>query len=107
MGADGTYAIAARWSDRFAAAYAIAGFAPLLVDDLAGRLRRIPMRIFHGATDERVPVDRSRQLVDALKKIGTAVEYTEYADTHHGPAAEKAYAEEDFVTWLLAHQRKR
>ena len=106
MGAAGTYAIAARWPDRFAAAYAIAGAAPQPVDDVAGRLRHIPIRIFHGETDERVPVDKSRQLVAALERVGAGVEYTEYADTHHGPAAEKAYAKEDFVTWLLAHQRK-
>jgi predicted peptidase len=107
MGADGTYAIAAQWPDRFAAVYAIAGFIPLPVEELAAHLRAIPIRIFHGETDESVPVEQSRQLVAALKKVGATVEYIEYADTHHGPAAEKAYAKEDFVTWLLAHQRKR
>jgi len=107
MGADGTYAIAARWPGRFAAAYAIAGTVPMRVDEVAAPLSKVPMRIFHGETDERVPVDRSRQLVAALKKAGADVEYIEYPDTHHGPAAEKAYARDDFVTWLLARQRAR
>jgi len=107
MGADGTYAIAARWPGRFAAAYAIAGFVPLRVDELTAQLRQLPMRIFHGESDERVPVDRSRQLVTTLRKIGARVEYTEYPNTRHGPAAEKAYAEDNFVTWLLAHHRSQ
>jgi len=106
MGANGTYAIAARWPDRFAALYAIAGEPPLGVADLAGRLRAIPMRIFHGEADERVPVDRSRELVAALENIGAPVEYIEYPATRHGPAAERAYARDDFVAWLLARHRR-
>src|SRR5262249_29882312 len=102
MGADGTYAIAARWPDRFAAVYAIAGFVPRPVEELAAHLRAIPIRIFHGETDESVPVEQSRQLVAVLKKVGAAVEYIEYADPPPAPAAEKAYAKEDFVIWLLA-----
>jgi predicted peptidase len=93
MGGTGVYDIAARLPDRFAALVAISGVVPLDDSTLVKRIQHIPITIFHGASDERVPVEGARRLVPDLKKAGAAVKYTEYADTRHGPTAEKTYAD--------------
>jgi len=105
MGGAGVYAIASRWPNRFAGLIAIAGPVPADVDTLAAGIRHIPIRIFHGGADERVPVSQSRQLAAALKKADAPVQYTEYADAHHGPAAEMAYADPQLLRWLLEQRR--
>jgi predicted peptidase len=106
MGADGVYAIGARWPGRFAALVAIAGVQALDRTDPLRGLRGMPMRVFQGAQDKSVPVERARQLVAALKTLGVAVDYTEYPDATHGPTAERAYADQSLLDWLLAQRRK-
>lgn len=43
----------------------------------------IPLYIFHGDRDQRVPVDQSRKYYKALKKAGKTVEYNEIPDLWH------------------------
>jgi predicted peptidase len=105
MGADGVYTVAGRWPDRFAALIAISGVGPVDDADLLRRLRGLPLKVFQGAEDERVPVEGARQLVAALKKAGVAVDYTEYPDVRHGPTAERTYANVSLLEWLLAQHR--
>jgi dipeptidyl aminopeptidase/acylaminoacyl peptidase len=47
---------------------------------------RCPMMIIHGATDPRVPIGESEQIVAALKKRNVPVEYLRYEDEGHGLA---------------------
>jgi predicted peptidase len=105
MGGAGVYDIAARWPERFAALVAISGFVPQDDNALVQRLRLIPLRIVHGANDERVPVDGARRFAADLKNAGASVQYSEYPDTRHGPTAEKAYADHMVIDWLLSQRR--
>jgi predicted peptidase len=127
MGATGAYRIAYRWPTRFAALAMIAGRVDtfdqpdeereadrkanqfVTVADpfaaLAAKLKPLPIRIFHGDADERVPVEHSRRLVAALKTAGGNVQYREFPGATHVGAAGQAYADETLVSWLLA-QRK-
>jgi predicted peptidase len=127
MGAIGAYRFAYRWPDKFAAVVAIAGavetatsYPAETIDSdrranpfvtaanpfeaLAHRIRHLPIWIFHGAADETVPVEQSRRLVPALKAAGANVRYTEYEDTNHAGGAQKAYADPEMMTWLLAQR---
>lgn len=57
----------------------IGGLSPLdHVKDAA-----IPIYIFHGDRDQRVPVNQSRKYYKALKKAGKSVEYNEIPDLWH------------------------
>jgi predicted peptidase len=105
MGGQGVYEMAARWPNRFAALVVISGFMSPDHDDVVSRIRGVPLKVFHGATDERVPVRDARQLAAALKTAGAPVEYIEYPHTHHGPTAEKTYADPNLMKWLLAQHR--
>ena len=42
-----------------------------------------PIRIFHGAADDYVPIAGCRAYVDRLRKAGKDVSLTEYPDAHH------------------------
>ena len=42
-----------------------------------------PIRIFHGAADDYVPVGPCRAYVDRLRRAGKDVSLTEYPDAHH------------------------
>ena len=57
----------------------IAGLSPLDVAKDAS----IPIYIFHGDRDQRVPIEQSRKYVSALKRAGKDVEYTEIVDLWH------------------------
>jgi len=57
----------------------VAGLSPLAhVKDA-----NIPIYIFHGDRDQRVPVNQSRKYYKALKKAGKDVEYNEIPDLWH------------------------
>jgi predicted peptidase len=130
MGATGAYRIAFRWPNRFAAIAAIAGRVdtsavqtysdrekdadrkanPFVTASdpfaaLAERIRQLPVRIYHGDADENVPVEQSRRLVAALKAAQGAVQYQEYSGATHIGAADKAYADQELITWLLSQHR--
>ncbi len=57
----------------------IAGLSPLDHAEEA----RIPIFIFHGDRDQRVPIEQSRKYVSALKKAEKDVEYLEIPDLWH------------------------
>jgi predicted peptidase len=128
MGAVGVYRIAYRWPDKFAALVCIAGrveegkdYSPQEVEidrrtnpfviapdpfaALALRIRKLPIWIFHGDQDQTSPVEPSRQLTAALKSAGADVRYTEYPGAGHVPAAAKAYADRNMISWLLKQHR--
>jgi dienelactone hydrolase len=42
-----------------------------------------PLRIFHGAADNYVPIEPCRKYVERLRRAGTDVQLTEYPGAHH------------------------
>jgi dipeptidyl aminopeptidase/acylaminoacyl peptidase len=57
----------------------IGGLSPL---DRAAEAT-IPIFIFHGERDQRVPIEQSEKFVSALKRAGKDVEYLEVVDLWH------------------------
>jgi len=103
LGGYGTWDIIAKHPDVFAAA------VPLCGGGDASRIvaaRRMPIWAFHGAKDEAVPVTESRELVTALKRVGSPVKYTEYNGVGHDVWT-RAYADKDLADWLFAQRRAR
>jgi dienelactone hydrolase len=52
------------------------------IDD--GEVSDRPIRLFHGAADDYVPVAPCRAYVERLRQRGKDVQLTEYPDAHHG-----------------------
>ncbi len=104
MGGMGTYEMLSRLPNRFEAASAICGGGePSLTVRYAATTS---LWIFHGAKDDVVLPEHSRQMYEALKKAGAAVRYTEYPNANHN-SWDPAFAEKDLLAWLFSHSLKK
>lgn len=100
MGGMGTFELAARKSDMFAAAFSICGGGH------AARARQIagnvPMWIFHGAKDDVVLPAHSTEMVIAIREQGGIAKYTLYKDANHN-SWDPTFAETELVSWLFSN----
>lgn len=69
--------------------------------EVAQKIGRTPVWMFHGAKDRFVPVAEARELFNTLRLQGTNVRYTEYSELGHR-CWKRAYAEPGLWRWLLA-----
>jgi len=101
MGGFGAWLYGAARVDKFAAILPICGGGK--IDD-APALAKIPIWAFHGAEDSVVKPEKSREMVEAVKKAGGDVKYTEYPGVNHN-SWDKAYGDEEAIAWLLKQSR--
>jgi predicted peptidase len=71
---------------------------------VAERVKAIPTWVFHGSADDLIPVSESRKMVEALKRLGATVRYTEFEGVEHN-SWDRAYAESELWTWLFSQRR--
>lgn len=100
QGGHGTWAIAARHPDLFAAIAPICGWGD---QSIARKLAKMPIWVFHGEKDEVVSVERSRDMEKYLQEIGGSCKLTIYPGVGHG-SWDPAYAEPDLPKWFLQHR---
>jgi len=101
MGGFGTWQLAIRNPERFAAIAPICGGGD---PDDVDPIRNLPTWIFHGGKDPLVPVKRSDEMADALKKTGGRVRYTVYPDAGHDSWTD-TYANQNLYDWFLKQRR--
>lgn len=101
MGGYGTWDWGTEHPERFAALIPICGAGS---KSQMPKLKTMPIWVFHCADDPTVNVSNSRTLVDALKAIGSNVQYTEYPSGGHD-AWTRTYANADVYTWLLKQHK--
>ncbi|HEX8637658.1 MAG TPA: prolyl oligopeptidase family serine peptidase [Pyrinomonadaceae bacterium] len=109
MGGYGVWHFAAEHPNQFAALVSICGGSPILTGDrfapVAGKVGATPAWIFHGDADPIVPVSESREMVKALKAVGSNVKYSEFAGVGHNVWM-NALAEKQLLPWLLSNRLK-
>ena len=101
MGGNGTWTIAAEQPEKWAAIVPICGWGN---PKDAEKIKDIPCWCFHGDKDTAVKVERSQEMIEALKKAGGKPKYTEYPGVGHN-SWDAAYADKDLWKWL-AEQKK-
>lgn len=101
MGGFGTWDFIARYPEKFAAAVPICGGGD---EKTASSISQIPIWCFHGSKDKVVKVERSRNMIDAIKDSGGNPKYTEYQDLGH-LCWSRAYSEEELFKWLFIQKR--
>lgn len=101
MGGFGAFDALMRRPDLFAAGMPLCGGGD---PNHAERIKNIPLWVFHGRLDEAVPPHFSVKMVDALKKTGSKVQYTEYSTLGHN-VWDVTYYNPAVLEWLFA-QRK-
>ena len=70
------------------------------------RLRDLPIWVFHGGKDGVVPVERSEEMVAALRKAGGRVRFTVNPEAGHDSWT-ATYDDERLYEWLLRQRRGR
>ena len=104
MGGAGAWLLGARHPERFSSLAPICGWVSARSDEdrwsLLGRLREIPIWIFHGSADTIVPVDASRSMAAALRNAGADVRYTELAGVGHN-SWDEAYGNSELLEWMI------
>ncbi len=101
MGGFATWAYLAAEPGRFAAAVPICGGGDPAD---AARFKDMPIWVFHGGKDDAVPIQRSEEMVDALKKLGSTVKFTIYPTVDHFSWI-PAYKTTELFEWLLQQKR--
>lgn len=102
MGGMGTYELLWRMPDTFAAAFAICGGSD--INKVVDSTHNTALWIFHGAKDDIVPPQLSRDLYNEAKAAGNEVKYTEYPDANHGSWI-NVFQSTDLIPWLYNHKR--
>ena len=100
MGGYGSWAIACKYPERFAAIVPICGGGNPFI---ANNLKDVPVWAFHGAKDKVVPLMQSKVMVNAVNKAGGNAKLTVYPDTGHNSWVQ-AYDDQELYKWLLSHR---
>jgi len=104
MGGYGTWRLAAAEPDLFAAAIPICGGGDPKM--MAESLANLPVWAFHGERDRAVPVEKSKEMVAAIRDAGgQEVQLTLYPEAAHDSWTQ-TYDNPEVWKWLLSHQRE-
>jgi predicted peptidase len=101
MGGFGTCATVAARPDLFAAAMPVCGGGN---PEWAARYRSTAFWFTHGNADPWVPVEKSRQMVRAMREAGQVVRYTELSGVGHD-AWTPTYNSDLTLNWLFSQRR--
>jgi predicted peptidase len=101
MGGFGTWDVIQRHPERFAAAVPICGGGD---PAHAGKIAQILIWAYHGDKDAVVNVERSRDMIAAIKDAGGTPRYTELPGVEHDSWT-AAYTNPDLYTWMFAQTR--
>ena len=101
MGGFGTWDLAARMPERFAAILPVCGGGD---ERVAGRIAALPTWCFHGDADKAVPVARSRSMIAAVRTAGGQPIYSELPGVGHDSWT-SAYRDPFVLDWLFTQRR--
>lgn len=104
MGGEGTWSLAAADPQRWAAIVPICHGGNTAT---AARLKDVPCWCFHGVADKVIPIQRSRDMIQAIKDAGGQPLFWELSGVDHASCADHAYAIPDLIEWLLQQNRRR
>lgn len=100
MGGYGTWATATAFPELFAAAIPLCGGGD---PEDVGRIKGLPIWVFHGTSDTVVPIARSEEMVAALRKVGGRVRFSTL-DCGHDPGR-LVFTDPALYEWLAGQVR--
>ncbi|MCE5322694.1 dienelactone hydrolase family protein [bacterium] len=101
MGGYGTWHLAAKIPNRLAAIAPICGGGD---PASAGIIKNIPVWVFHGDKDPTVPIEKSQEMVDAVRSAGGSPKLTIYPGIEHDSWT-ATYESDEFWQWMLEQKR--
>jgi len=103
LGGYGTWDLACRKPELFAAALPVCGGGD---PTRAEKLAELPVWCFHGDNDQAVPVERSREMIAAIKQAGGEPKYTEYEGVGHDSWTQ-TYRNAEVLDWLFNQKKEK
>jgi predicted peptidase len=104
MGGHGSWELAARCPEFFAAVVPICGGGS---PDWCEALARIPVWAVHGADDDVVPVEESRRMIQGIQHAGGAPRYTELAGVAHDSWSPTYRDPDGVLAWMFNQVNQR
>lgn len=106
MGGQGSWHLGATDPDRFAALLPICGRIPTVegFPEQVCAIQKVPVWVFHGAQDVRVPVEQAERMVNILHNCGGNVKLTIFPDADHF-CWDRVYGDQAVWDWLQAQKR--
>jgi predicted peptidase len=101
MGGFGTWALAAKYPQRWACIVPICGGGDPAD---AEKLKDLPIWCFHGGDDLVVRPKLSRDMIEAIRAAGGKPRYTEMAHVGHN-SWDPAYAVEELYSWMFSQKK--
>lgn len=112
QGGHGTWAIASRYRDVWAAIAPVCGYPePMSAKEIAYGVRSLPIWAFHGLADDLVVPERTTRITDLIQaERGQDASAPDlivslYPDVNHN-SWDKAYRDEPLAQWFLKHSRR-
>lgn len=102
LGGQGTWRLAAKRPEVFAAIAPICGYGS---PSKAKLLRDVPVWIFHGGQDAVISYRESTNMANALYKVGNNARLTIYPEAEHDSWTE-TYNNPELYAWFLSHEKK-
>lgn len=102
MGGMGSWSLAAKHPDKFAAIVPVCG--PGRLEDVP-HYKDLPIRAFVGDADSPRLHLGMRAMIEALRDAGQNPEYTEYRGVGHN-SWDRAYNDPELIDWMLSQHRK-
>jgi predicted peptidase len=103
QGGYGTWDLIARRPALFAAAMPVCGGGD---PAQAEKLAKLPIWAFHGDQDPLVPVERSRDMIAAIRRAGGEPKYTEYKGVGHDSWTQ-TYRNDEVLDWLFEQKKRK
>lgn len=104
MGGYGTWALAMREPDRFAAIAPVCGGGNSRAIKYIDKITA-PIWAFHGAKDTVIPLEKMYEMQKALEEQGIEMRVTVYPEVGHN-SWDNAYADDELFEWLFSHSRE-
>lgn len=102
MGGNGTWNLAIEYPDKFAALAPVCGWGN---SDMVSRIKDIPVWVFHGELDTSVPIEKGKEIVEALAEISSNVKTSIYPGRGHD-CWHETYNDPILYEWFLQHRRE-
>lgn len=104
MGGYGSWDLGMRQPERFAAVAPVCGGGD---ETQAAKLKDVPVWAWHGDQDKAVPVERSRRMIEAIRKAGGSPKYTELPGVGHNSWNQAYHGEGNLLEWMFAQVKDK
>ncbi|MFN8207298.1 MAG: prolyl oligopeptidase family serine peptidase [Bacteroidales bacterium] len=107
LGGSGTWYIAARYPDKFAAIAPMSGFTSHLdfIDNHIDKLMNIPIWAFHGKIDQVVPFEETERIIKKLDGKNRDLKFTVEPQVGHW-INWLIYPNQELYDWFLKHDKR-